>query len=134
MPRTPGDDLDNCGDWRVEAAVQLMREQLPNSTTIAAVADTIGISVSQLNRLFLRHAKQPPLAFWINLRLDHARWQLLNTKKAIAQVAFECGFSDAAHFSRRFKQRFGKSPRAFKSGIIPNEQSNFDSSTYRRVR
>ena len=134
MPRTPGDDLDNCGDWRVEAAVQLMRERLPNSTTIAAVADTIGISVSQLNRLFMRHAKQPPLAFWINLRLDHARWQLLNTKKAIAQVAFECGFSDAAHFSRRFKQRFGKSPRAFKSGIIPNEQSNFDSSTYRRVR
>ena len=132
MPRTPGDDLDNCGDWRVEAAVQLMRERLANTTTIAAVADTIGISVSQLNRLFIRHAKQSPLAFWINLRLDHARWQLLNTKKAITQVAFECGFSDAAHFSRRFKQRFGKSPRKFKAGIIPDgavEFRQFDIST-----
>ena len=134
MPRTPGDDLDNCGDWRVEAAVQLMRERLSNTTTIASVADKIGISESQLRRLFIRHAKQSPLSFWTNLRLDHARWQLLNTRKTITQVAFDCGFTDAAHFSRRFNQRFGKSPRSFKSEIIPDEQSDFDGSTYRSRR
>ncbi|MEJ2887630.1 helix-turn-helix domain-containing protein [Actinomycetospora aeridis] len=36
--------------------------------------------------------------------------------KAIATVAHECGFRDAAHFSRRFKDAFGVTPRDRRAG------------------
>lgn len=125
MPRTPSDELDNCGDWRVEAAVRLMRERISRSSTIGKLAEDVGVSASQLSRLFDRHAGQSPLEFWTNLRLDHARWRLLNGRMSITQIAFECGFSDAPHFSRRFKRRFGQPPNAFRRKIIPNEQADF---------
>ena len=131
MPRTPSDDLDPCGDWRVEMAVQRMREQMSDTTTITRIAEDIGISVSQLNRLFRQYAHQSPLSLWINLRLDHARWQLLNSRMSLAQIAFNCGFSDTAHFGRQFKQRFAITPKSFRNKIIPNEQSNFDPEIHR---
>ncbi len=134
MPRTPNDDLDNCGDKRVEMAVKLMRERMSNTTTIRTIAEDVGVSVPQLGRLFHRYAKQSPLCFWINLRLDHARWQLLNSNLSLTQIAFECGFSDAAHFSRQFKQRFEMSPKSFRNQLLPDEQSDFCSSTYRQLQ
>ena len=57
MPRTPSDDLDSCGDWRVETAVKLMREKMSGATTVGVIAEDIGISTSQLSRLFKRHGK-----------------------------------------------------------------------------
>ena len=133
MPRTPSDELDSCGDWRVETAVKLMREKMSGATTVGVIAEDIGISTSQLSRLFKQHAKQSPVSFWINLRLDHARWRLLNSKMSLTQIAYECGFADAAHFSRQFKRRFTQSPKSFKNRMITNEQSDFSSSTYRTV-
>ena len=133
MPRTPSDGLDSCGDWRVETAVKLMRENMSSATTVGTIAEDIGISTSQLGRLFKQHAKQTPVSFWINLRLDHARWRLLNSNLSLTQIAFECGFADAAHFCRQFKRRFKQSPKSFKNRMIANEQSDFSSSTYRAV-
>ncbi|PNG27591.1 helix-turn-helix domain-containing protein [Methylocella silvestris] len=35
---------------------------------------------------------------------------------ALSEIAFRWGFSDASHFSRAFKQRFGCAPREFRQG------------------
>ena len=67
------------------------------------------------------------------MRLDHARWRLLNSNMSLTQIAFECGFADAAHFCRQFKRRFKQSPKSFKNRMITNEQSDFSSSTYQAV-
>ena len=32
----------------------------------------------------------------------------------ISEIAFGCGFSDAAHFSRRFNEQFGCSPSQYR--------------------
>ena len=52
---------------------------------------------------------------WIwSLRLDEARSRLCDPRLAaqgVSVIAFDCGFNDAAHFSRAFKARFGCSPR-----------------------
>ena len=63
MPRTPSDGLDSCGDWRVETAVKLMREGMSSATTVGTIAEDIGISTSQLGRLFKQHAKRTPVSF-----------------------------------------------------------------------
>ena len=50
-------------------------------------------------------------------RLQRAWADLSNPAKAqqsISEIAFRFGFSDSAHFSRTFRQRFGLSPREFR--------------------
>ena len=78
------------------------------------LASEIGSTVLQLERALKRHTKKSPLALWREMRLQHLRWRLLNTTRSIAEIAFECGFSDSSHFSRWFKKKYGAPPRRYR--------------------
>jgi AraC-like DNA-binding protein len=59
-----------------------------------------------------------------HLRLDAAQRQLLSEPLApVAKVARECGFVDASHFSRRFRQKFGCSPSEWRRQLPPTATS-----------
>ena len=50
-------------------------------------------------------------------RLQAARRLLSSTAladRSITEIAFQCGFTNSAHFSTEFRKRFGKSPRSFR--------------------
>jgi AraC family transcriptional activator of tynA and feaB len=54
--------------------------------------------------------------FIYSSRLDHAahllhRRALLGTGEPLSEIAYACGFRDYGHFARRFRKRFGYSPR-----------------------
>lgn len=108
------DDIKECGDWRVKRAIELLQENLGESYPIERLANRVGTSVRQLERAFARHAKLSPASVRRALRLDHARWRLLNTQRTITQIAGECGFADSSHFSRCFRQSYGESPHSFR--------------------
>ena len=112
--RMPFHDLEECGDWRVERSIRLMRQNLGEPYAINRLAELIGSTVRQLDRAFARHAKASPQAVWRSMRLQHARWRLMNTTRTITQIAHECGFSDSGHFSRWFKREFGEAPRDYR--------------------
>jgi AraC-like DNA-binding protein len=44
------------------------------------------------------------------LRLRRAYDLLVDTRQPISEVALDTGFADGSHFSRRFRDAFGKSP------------------------
>ncbi|MBL8942370.1 MAG: helix-turn-helix domain-containing protein [Myxococcales bacterium] len=51
-------------------------------------------------------------------RLDRCRAQLLDpahAHRSISEIAFALGFTSAAHFSRAFRARFGRSPRTLRA-------------------
>ncbi|MFN0176368.1 MAG: helix-turn-helix domain-containing protein [Saprospiraceae bacterium] len=48
-----------------------------------------------------------------NLRLEHARLLLAESKLTVAEVAFRCGFSDPNYFSRLFSKTQGMTPTEF---------------------
>lgn len=76
-----------------------------------AVANAHGISVRQLHRIFAA-ASNVTLERWLwNERLARCRHDLTQPGEvAISKVAFKWGFSDAAHFSRAFRERYGLAP------------------------
>lgn len=55
-------------------------------------------------------------SYLLTRRLEEARSALsgLKRKEPIGTIAHRLGFSDAAHLSRAFRQRFGMSPRAYR--------------------
>jgi len=54
----------------------------------------------------------------MDLRTAHARQELENTHRPIAEIAQEAGFYDESHLGRVFRRRFGISPGAFRSRSV----------------
>lgn len=94
----------------VIAAVNLMRAHIDAPLAIPEIANAVGCSTRQLERLFSRHLNASPGVFYRNLRLDRGRNLLATTEMSIAEVCMACGFESTTHFSRTFKARFGIVP------------------------
>lgn len=79
-------------------------------------ASEAGISLRYLQKLFTQ-CGSTCTDFIYSLRLNHAarlldRRRLLHTREPISAIAYECGFRDYTHFSRKFRHRFGYPPGA----------------------
>ena len=77
-------------------------------------AESLNMSVSQLNRKLNALVGQPAGNFIRSVRLQRSAELLNQTDKTIAEICYEVGFNDHAYFSRAFRKQFGKSPSAFR--------------------
>jgi acetamidase/formamidase/AraC-like DNA-binding protein len=84
--------------------------------TPVRIAQIEGISERYLQKLF--EATGDNFTHYLReRRLQHCWSDLASPAEAhrsVSDIAFGYGFSDAAHFSRSFRDRFGLSPRAFR--------------------
>ena len=97
---------------KLAEAVQLMQANLEEPLELNRIAELIGISRRQLERLFLRHLGLSPSRFYLKLRLEKAQHLLRQTARPIVEIALMCGFISATHFSRCYRKYMGKPPRA----------------------
>jgi transcriptional regulator GlxA family with amidase domain len=95
---------------RVRRALLLMEQNVTRPVAIASVADELGVSVRQLERLCREHVGMGPASLYRQLRMRYAHWLVENTDRSVTDIAIEAGFSDCAHFSRQFKDAYGLSP------------------------
>ncbi|APG83378.1 AraC family transcriptional regulator [Sinorhizobium americanum CCGM7] len=111
MKVTEGLDLGlKCEDRRVVNAIGIMRQKMYELCSIAQIAASVGTSERELCRLFQRHLQVSPARYWRQMRLKAAKWLLLNSDRSIAQIAYECGFTDCAHFVHWFKRSYHVTP------------------------
>ena len=96
-------------------AIRLMRESIEYPMTTAEIADEVGISSRQLERLFGQHMNRSPKKYFMELRMERARHLLIQTDASVAEVALACGFDSPGHFSRVYRTAFGIAPVAQRS-------------------
>jgi transcriptional regulator GlxA family with amidase domain len=77
---------------------------------IATIAQELGVSVRQLERLCREQVGAAPASLYRQLRMRYAHWLIENTDRSVTEIAIEAGFADCAHFSRQFKDAYGLSP------------------------
>lgn len=99
-----------CGDRRVVNAIGIMRQKMYELCPISEIAASIGTSERELSRLFRKHLQISPARYWRQMRLKAAKWMLLNSDRSIAQIAYECGFTDCAHFIHWFRRSYHVTP------------------------
>ncbi|WP_404403840.1 AraC family transcriptional regulator [Pelagibacterium halotolerans] len=82
--------------------------------SIVHLARALGCTTRTIQKQFARNDET--FSSWlIAERLDRARHMLLNPAfcmRSVENIAFACGFRDAAHFHRRFKAQYGIPPGA----------------------
>jgi AraC-like DNA-binding protein len=85
------------------------------SLSAARIAASHYVSLRQLYYVWSAHHDES-LAEWIMFqRLDRASRALARGEDTITSVAHLYGFADAAHFSRRFRERYGVTPREWRA-------------------
>jgi transcriptional regulator GlxA family with amidase domain len=68
------------------------------------------VSVRQLERLFAKHLGVTIGQHYLALRLTKAQVLLRQTSLPIVQIGAECGFANASHFARVYRERFATLP------------------------
>jgi AraC-like DNA-binding protein len=48
------------------------------------------------------------------MRMEKARYQLVNTHQPLKDIYVDCGFASPEHFHRTFKRHFGVSPLVYR--------------------
>ena len=81
--------------------------------TPESLAETVNMSVSQLNRKLNAMIEQPAGQLMRSLRLQRAADLLKQKAGTISEICYQLDFNDPAYFSRAFKKQFGCSPSEF---------------------
>lgn len=74
-------------------------------------------SLSSFKRDFQQHFNTTPGKWLLSKRLKYAARLIEFNYSNISQVAFQSGFEDSSHFSRVFKQHYGKSPSEYRKSV-----------------
>ena len=93
------------------AAIGAMEANLEDPLSLGEIARTANLSVRQLERLFKQRLGCTPSRYYLELRLHQARLLLMRGASSILAIALAAGFASASHFSRRYREHFGHSPR-----------------------
>lgn len=111
-----GGRSDRCNSMPLllRTAISLMEAHMESPVDVAKIADEIGLSIRQLQRLFLQHTATTPARFYVTLRIERAREMLLYSELSTLEIAIATGFSSMSHLSHWFKQVHGLTPTAFR--------------------
>lgn len=88
---------------------------------LGEIAARFRLSDRYVRRLFQR-TDESPSGFVLRRRLERAAAMMVDPARArqtLLAIALDCGFNDAATFSRSFHRRFGVAPRAYRRSHRP---------------
>lgn len=106
--------LHQCADSLQKAAV-FVRENHASPLLVGDVARHAAMSARRLNEAFQVAFRMPAQQFISYCRVEGAVTDLLNTNKAIGEIALEHGFCDQSAFTRHFRAITGSSPLSFRT-------------------
>lgn len=94
-----------------------LSQQPGRRTTLSELAALVKLSPRGLSKAFRQHTGLTPLEYQQKLRLELAKQLMHNPKLTLEGIAERCGFEDARHFRRIWKESFGTSPSVSRTQI-----------------
>jgi AraC-like DNA-binding protein len=93
-------------DKRIECAIEVLRQRLGQTVSMAEIAGAVHLSPERFRHLFLEETgvRFRPYVLWLRLELAVSSYAAGNN---LTEASYAGGFADSAHFSRTFKRMFG---------------------------
>ena len=95
----------------VENAIKYINENLSISLTVDEIAEHSLVSKSTLSKAFRTELSTSICEYLSDRVLTEAKLHIEYEKTSIGDISDSLGFSDRFYFSRKFKQKYGISPR-----------------------
>lgn len=83
---------------------------LSEDISVEDMAKRMRMSISNFSTLFRKHFGISPHQYLVKLRIQHAEELLLHSNLKLDEIAENCGFTNAQHFSKMFKKHTGRTP------------------------
>ena len=96
---------------KVLTIIELMEAHLSEPLSLLDIADHVGLSRRQIERLFRTEMGRSPARYYLEIRLDRARHLLIQSSLPVVEVAVACGFVSASHFSKCYRELYARSPQ-----------------------
>ena len=95
---------------KLSQVIQMMEQNIEDPISPADLAERVGMSTRQLERLFRRYLNRSPKRYYMELRLQKARNLLMQTDMSVINVALACGFASPSHFSKCYRAHYKTTP------------------------
>ena len=99
----------------LEPTFAYLVQNLHAPLSLAEMAAQAGLSESQFSHLFKQQTGHAPLAYFIQLKMQHACSLLTLTQLSIKEIGHEVGYTDSYYFSRLFKKIIGVAPTLYRA-------------------
>lgn len=107
--------ITESGNEKIEKIAKYLNVNLKSEVNIKKLAEMSFLSESYFIKRFYEVFKTTPHKYLIMLRMEHAKFLLLNTGEKIGEIAVEVGYGDIGYFSSVFKKYTGMSPRRYRN-------------------
>ncbi len=104
------------GAARLKEVLSYVAEHYAEPITVAQAARAAHYSPAHFMRFFHAGTGQSFMAYLTEHRLAAAARALQETDAAVSEIAQSCGFASASYFCRRFREKYGATPRAYRGG------------------
>lgn len=83
---------------------------------VDAMARSAGLSQAHFTRLFKKHTRLTPHAYFMTCKIDQIKARLLDENLTIAQAFSACGVDYSGHYAKVFKKSTGQTPMEYRKG------------------
>lgn len=101
-------------DQRLKSMLITIHEQYNQPIDVATIAQSGSTSVRECYRLFNQFLHTSPMEYLRRYRIEKACQLLSGSDSDLTTIAYNCGFTSSAHFSRAFKDLMDQSPRQYR--------------------
>lgn len=99
----------------VRTAQYFMDHNFNRKISIQEIATHANLSPDYFIKVFHNEIGMTPHQYIVRCRMEHAHLLIESTQKTIQDIAKECGYNSVSHFSTKFKEFYGYTPRNLKT-------------------
>ncbi|WP_169334316.1 AraC family transcriptional regulator [Rubritalea marina] len=96
------------------AIVGAIYKSVDKDIKVSKIAESVGLSVSSLERLFKANMNTTPKQFIIQAKVSTACERLIGTQMSVKEIGVSVGYSDHANFTRGFRKVMNMSPSMYR--------------------
>lgn len=102
----------------IDKAIKIINEEYNKGLGLEDLADKLHLSKNYLCSLFKEETGFTFCQYLNTLKINKAKKLLLEDKKTLEYISYECGFSSQPHFTMTFKKYTGKTPKEYKMSLL----------------
>lgn len=99
----------------IKNVVEQMHTKYNCKWTISALAKQCNLSPDWFMHKFKSQIGLSPMEYLTRIRLDKAKWLILNSSLSIKEISYIVGYENPLYFSKLFKKEEGVSPTLFRN-------------------
>ncbi len=103
----------------IDKALKIINSEYTLGLNLEELAEKLHLSKNYLCSLFKEETGYTFCQYLNTLKTNKAKKLLLEDKKTLEYISYECGFSSQPHFTMTFKKYTGKTPREYKMSVAP---------------